>query len=48
LTGNLEAASDLLPHKSMTTTADFHKKLTQSGLTSGMVLLEQEAAKGLQ
>lgn len=45
LTGGLVAAQELLRHKSMTTTADFYKKLTQNSLTEGMKLLEQAASK---
>jgi integrase len=40
LTGNLVAAQELLRHKSLTTTAMFYKKRTQSALVSGMKLLE--------
>jgi integrase len=45
LTGNLVAAQELLRHKSLTTTAMFYKKRTQSALTNGMKLLEAAAAK---
>jgi integrase len=45
LTGNLVAAQELLRHKSLTTTAQFYKKRTQSALTNGMKLLEAAANK---
>jgi integrase len=45
LTGNLVAAQELLRHKSLTTTATFYKKRTQSALSSGMKLLEAAATK---
>ena len=44
LTGNLVAAQELLRHKSLTTTAMFYKKRTQTGLSSGMKLLESKSA----
>ena len=44
LTGNLVAAQELLRHKSLTTTAQFYKKRTQTALTSGMKLLEAAAS----
>lgn len=40
LTGNLVAAQELLRHKSLTTTAQFYKKRTQTALSSGMKMLE--------
>lgn len=44
LTGNLVAAQELLRHKSLTTTAMFYKKRTQTALSSGMKLLESKSA----
>jgi integrase len=44
LTGNLVAAQELLRHKSLTTTAQFYKKRTQTALASGMKLLEAATA----
>jgi integrase len=45
LTGNLVAAQELLRHKSLTTTAAFYKKRTQTALSSGMKLLEEKAGE---
>jgi integrase len=45
LTGNLVAAQELLRHTSLTTTAMFYKKRTQSALANGMKLLEAAATK---
>jgi integrase len=48
LTGNLVAAQELLRHKSLTTTAQFYKKRTQTALASGMRLLEAASTEGKQ